>query len=150
MSEKKILYEDGTAYEKMVGVWNKLLGTKFIEWLNHASGQSWIDIGCGTGAFTAQIAKLCTPSKLLGIDPSKAQIEFTRKRYTAKPATFQIEDATALSSESSYFDVATMALALFFVPHPFLGVVEMKRVVRPSGMIAAYVWDVPGGGLPHE
>ena len=62
MSEKKILYEDGTAYEKMVGVWNKLLGTKFIEWLNHASGQSWIDIGCGTGAFTAQIAKFCPPS----------------------------------------------------------------------------------------
>ena len=150
MSEKKILYEDGTAYEKMVGVWNKLLGTKFIEWLNHASGQSWIDIGCGTGAFTAQIAKLCTPSKLLGIDSLKAQIEFTRKRYAAKRATFQIEDATALSSESSYFDVATMALALFFVPHPFLEVVEMKRVVRPSGMIAAYVWDVPGGGLPHE
>ena len=119
MSEKKILYEDGTAYEKMVGVWNKLLGTKFIEWLNHASGQSWIDIGCGTEAFTAQIAKLCTPSKLLGIDPSEAQIEFARKRYMAKPANFQIEDAKALSPESASFDVATKALALFFVPHPY-------------------------------
>ena len=150
MSEKKIVYEDGTAYEKMMAVWSKLLGTKFIEWLNHASGQSWIDIGCVTGAVATQIAKLCNPSKLLNIDPSKAQIEFARNRYMAKPATFQIEDATALSSESSYFDLATMALALFFVPHPFLGVVEMKRVVRPGGMIAAYVWDVPGGGLPHE
>ena len=26
----------------------------------------------------------------------------------------------------------------------------MKRIIRPSGMIAAYVWDVPGGDLPHE
>jgi hypothetical protein len=26
----------------------------------------------------------------------------------------------------------------------------MKRVVRPEGTIAAYVWDIPGGGLPHE
>jgi len=26
----------------------------------------------------------------------------------------------------------------------------MKRVIRPSGMIAAYVWDVPGGDLTHE
>ena len=91
----------------------------YIEWINHASGQTWIDIGCGTREFTAHIAKLCTPSKLLGIDPSEAQIEFARKRYMAKPANFQIEDAKALSSESASFDVATKALALFFVPHPY-------------------------------
>ena len=69
MSEKTIVYNDGSAYEKMMGVWSQLLGTKFIEWLNPKDGQSWIDIGCGTGAFTAQIAELCSPSQLLGIDP---------------------------------------------------------------------------------
>ena len=53
MSEKTIVYNDGSAYEKMMGVWSQLLGTQFIEWLNPKDGQSWIDIGCGTGAFTA-------------------------------------------------------------------------------------------------
>ncbi|HBM53365.1 MAG TPA: SAM-dependent methyltransferase, partial [Deltaproteobacteria bacterium] len=53
MSEKKITFEDGDSYDRMMGVWSQLLGEQFIKWLNPPSGQSWIDIGCGTGAFTA-------------------------------------------------------------------------------------------------
>ena len=150
MSEKTIVYNDGSAYEKMMGVWSQLLGTQFIEWLNPKDGQRWIDIGCGTGAFTAQIAELCSPSKLLGIEPSEAQIEFARKRSITQQATFQIGDATALACESSSFDVATMALVLFFLPDPVLGMAEMKRVVKSEGTLAAYVWDIPSEGLPID
>ncbi len=53
MSEKTIIFEDGNAYEKMTGVWSQIVGKEFIEWLNTAGGLSWVDIGCGTGAFTA-------------------------------------------------------------------------------------------------
>ena len=150
MSEKTIVFEDGNAYENMTGIWSQLLGKEFIEWLNTASGLSWVDIGCGTGAFTAQVAELCSPSHLLGIEPSEAQIEFARKRSMAHSATFQTGDATALPCEPSSFDLATMALVLFFLPDPVLGMAEMKRVVKSEGTLAAYVWDIPGGGLPHE
>ena len=101
MSDKKIVFEDGNAYERMMGVWSQIVGKEFIEWLNPTSGQSWIDIGCGTGAFTAQIAELCSPSQLLGIDPSEHQIEFARKRSMAHSATFQTGDATDLPFEPS-------------------------------------------------
>jgi ubiquinone/menaquinone biosynthesis C-methylase UbiE len=150
MSDKKIVFEDGNAYERMMGVWSQIVGKEFIEWLNPTSGQSWIDIGCGTGAFTAQIAELCSPSKLLGIDPSEAQIEFARKRSITQRATFQAGDATDLPCEPSSFDVATMALVLFFLPDPVLGMAEMKRVVKSEGTLAAYVWDIPGKGLPID
>jgi SAM-dependent methyltransferase len=43
-----------------------------------------------------------------------------------------------------------MALVLFFVRDPAKGVAEMVRVVRPGGAIAAYLWDLPGGGFPME
>ena len=148
MSDKKIVFEDGNAYERMMGVWSQIVGKEFIEWLNPTSGQSWIDIGCGTGAFTAQIAELCSPSQLLGIDPSEHQIEFARKRSMAHSATFQTGDATDLPCEPSSFDVATMALVLFFLPDPVLGMTEMKRVVKTEGTLAAYVWDIHGEGLP--
>jgi SAM-dependent methyltransferase len=43
-----------------------------------------------------------------------------------------------------------MALVIFFVPDPAKGVAEMARVVRPGGRIAAYAWDILGGGFPLE
>ena len=43
-----------------------------------------------------------------------------------------------------------MALVLFFVPNPAKGVAEMARVVKPGGTVAAYAWDMLGGGFPQE
>ena len=51
----------------------------------------------------------------------------------------------ALPFSNDSFDVAVMALVIFFVPDPTKGVAEMARVVRPGGQVAAYVWDVIGG-----
>jgi len=42
-----------------------------------------------------------------------------------------------------------MALVIFFVPEPARGVAAMVRVVRPGGLVAAYAWDVLGGGFPQ-
>ena len=68
----------------------------------------------------------------------------------AHSAIFQTGDATDLPCEPSSFDVATMALVLFFLPDPVLGMTEMKRVVKSEGTLAAYVWDIPGEGLPID
>lgn len=54
----------------------------------------------------------------------------------------------ALPFSDASFDAAVMSLVIFFVPEPARGVAEMARVVRPGGVVAAYVWDVMGGGLP--
>ena len=48
------------------------------------------------------------------------------------------------------FDAAVMPLVIFFVPDPAKGVFEMARVVRPGGSVAAYAWDMDGGGFPYE
>ena len=54
----------------------------------------------------------------------------------------------ALPFPDERFDAATMALVIFFVPQPAKGVAEMARVVRPGGVVAAYAWDMQGGGFP--
>ena len=66
----------------------------------------------------------------------------------AQSVAFQTGDATALPCKPSSFDVVTMALVLFFLSDPILGIAEMKRVVKSEGPLAAYVWDIPGEGLP--
>jgi SAM-dependent methyltransferase len=56
----------------------------------------------------------------------------------------------ALPQSDKSFDVAVMALVIFFVPDPAKSVSEMVRVVRPGGSVAAYAWDMRGGGFPWE
>jgi SAM-dependent methyltransferase len=53
-------------------------------------------------------------------------------------------------SRRKEFDAAIMALVIFFVPDPGKGVAEMVRVVRPGGIVAAYAWDILGGGFTLE
>ena len=113
-------FEDGAKYEWMMGAWSQLVGTHFLEWLKTPSRLNWIDIGCISGAFTAQLAEICSPNNLLGIDPSEAQKEFARNRSIKHTVTFQTGDAMSLPCMDNSMEIATMALGLFFVPDPEL------------------------------
>jgi ubiquinone/menaquinone biosynthesis C-methylase UbiE len=147
MSENQIRFDDGAGYERMMGVWSRLAGDVFLDWLAPHPGQRWVDVGCGNGAFTELLAQRCAPAEIQGVDPSEAQLSFARSRHTAGIAHFQQGDAMALPFGDNSFDAAVMALVIFFVPEPAQGVAEMKRVVKPGGTISAYAWDVlePGG-----
>jgi ubiquinone/menaquinone biosynthesis C-methylase UbiE len=146
MTEFKYRFDDGAAYEQMMGIWSGLAGKHFLDWLNPQPNARWIDVGCGNGAFTELLLKACAPVEVQGIDPSEAQIIYARERCSA--ATFQRGDAMALPFNENHFDAAVMALVIFFVPEPAKSVAEMARVVKPGGTVSAYAWDVPGGGLP--
>ena len=56
----------------------------------------------------------------------------------------------ALPFPDDTFDAAVMPLVIFFVPEPAKGVAEMARVVCPGGIVAAYGWDMLGGGFPYD
>lgn len=148
LSDNTIKFNDGAAYEQMMGVWSRLAGEQFLDWLAPGEGTRWVDIGCGNGCFTELALQRCAPAEIHGIDPSEGQLSFARKR-TAE-ARFGLGSAEALPFPDDRFDVATMALVIFFVPRPIEGVIEMARVVRPGGVVGAYAWDMPGGGFPWE
>jgi len=150
MAEGQIRFDDGAAYERYMGNWSRRAGTIFLDWMAAPSGLKWIDVGCGNGAFTELIVELCAPTEVHGIDPSEGQLAFAYKRPAARLAKFGRGDAMALPFPADTFDVATMALVIFFVPDPGKGVAEMARVVRPGGMVAAYAWDILGGGFTLE
>ena len=67
----ELRFDDGAAYEKLMGVWSRSVGEVFLDWLKPAKGLRWIDVGCGSGAFTELILARCAPSDVQGIDPSE-------------------------------------------------------------------------------
>jgi SAM-dependent methyltransferase len=148
MADPQIRFDDGAAYEQMMGVWSRLAGEVFLDWLAPAKGLRWVDVGCGNGAFTELLIARCAPVDVQGIDPSEGQLGYARKRPGASRAQFRQGDAMALPYADRSCDAATMALVIFFVPDPAKGVAEMARVVSPGGIVAAYAWDLPGGGFP--
>ncbi len=150
MTQPPVRFDDGAAYERGMGAWSLLAGQVFLDWLSPSRGLSWIDIGCGSGAFTELLMQRCAPADMHAIDPSEAQLAFARTRPAARGAVFHQGDAMALPFEDNRFDAAVMALVIFFVPEPARGVAEMARVIAPGGLVAAYAWDVLGGGFPFQ
>ena len=150
MAEQPFRYDDGAAYERMMGTWSRLAGGIFLDWLVPRSGLRWVDIGCGNGAFTEVLVERCAPAEVQGIDPSEGQLAFARTRPAARVAQFQQGDAMALPFPAHRFDAAVMALVIFFVPDPGRSIAEMVRVVCSGGTVATYAWDMMGGGFPQE
>jgi SAM-dependent methyltransferase len=137
------------AYEQYMGKWSQLAGETFLDWLAPRSGLRWLDVGCGNGAFTEMLVERCAPLSVDGIDPSEGQLAFARTRPASRVARFRQGDAMALPYPDDTFDVAVMPLVIFFVSDPAKGVAEMARIVCPGGVVAAYAWDMDGGGFPY-
>lgn len=150
MVNEQIRFNDGVAYEQYMGKWSQLAGEAFLDWLAPSPGLRWLDVGCGNGAFTEMLVERCAPVAVHGIDPSEEQLAYAQTRPSLHGVQFQLGDAMAQPFSDNAFDVAVMPLVIFFVPDPARGVAEMARVVRPGGTVAAYAWDMLGGGFPYE
>ena len=101
MVERTIRFDDGAAYERMMGVWSQLAGNIFLDWLAMPSGLRWIDVGCGNGAFTELLVRRCAPTEVQGIDPSEGQLAYARTRPGLPGAEFRQGDAMALPFASA-------------------------------------------------
>jgi ubiquinone/menaquinone biosynthesis C-methylase UbiE len=150
MTQPSLNFNDGASYERMMGRWSQIAGLQFLDWLAAPSSLRWLDVGCGNGAFTELVANGCAPSSIDGIDPSEGQLAYARARGMGAHVSFVQGNAMALPFADNTFDIAVMALVMFFVPDPAKGVVEMVRVVRNGGMVASYTWDTTRGGFPQE
>jgi ubiquinone/menaquinone biosynthesis C-methylase UbiE len=142
------LFTDGEAYERLMGRWSRLVAEAFLDWLDVPNDLTWLDVGCGNGAFTEELIARCAPAAVTAIDPSDDQLAYARTRPSARMADFRAGDAHKLPFDDDTFDVAAMALVIGFLPDPGAAVAEMARVVRPGGLVTGYMWDVPGGGVP--
>jgi SAM-dependent methyltransferase len=150
MNKPEIRFDNSAGYERYMGVWSRLVGNAFLDWLAPPPGLRWLDVGCGNGAFTRLLATRCQPASLDGVDPAASMLDYAREVPELGTAHFRQGDAMALPYPAGSFDAAVMPLVIFFVPDPARGVAEMARVVCAGGMVTAYGWDMAGGGFPFS
>jgi ubiquinone/menaquinone biosynthesis C-methylase UbiE len=141
MSESKVVFDDGDAYERLMGRWSRATGAIFLEWLAPGTDATWLDVGCGTGVFTQLVLDTCKPRSIAAVDPSAAQIEHARTLPIAGQVEFKVGDAVHLPFPDRSFDIVASALVINFIADPAQGVRQMVRVARTGGTVAGYVWD---------
>lgn len=137
------------AYDSYMGRWSKRLASNFLDYTGLIDGGAVLDVGCGTGSLTFEIA---ARRKAASIDALDYESEFVDALITrARAASINVRhgDATALPYDSAQFDMALSLLVLHFVPDALKAISEMVRVVKPSGVVAAAVWD-NFGGMPSR
>lgn len=139
---------DGDAYEKNHGQWSRAVACQFVEWLNQSDRLNWLDVGCGTGSASAAIVAGANPSRVVGIDPSESQVSYAAAHVTDERAQFQVGNAMSLDFDDGEFDNVMCGLVLNLVPDALGAIREMKRVAKPSGIVATYIWDIANDGHP--
>jgi len=136
---------NATGYEQLMGRWSRRLAPQFIDFAGLANGEKVLDVGCGTGSLTFALAEAADLAEIAAIDYSPVFVEETARRNTDPRIRIRQADACALPCEDGTFDRALALLVLHFVPAAAQAVAEMRRVVRPGGVVAAAVWDHLGG-----
>ncbi|MFG2292527.1 methyltransferase domain-containing protein [Streptomyces sp. NPDC048603] len=102
-------------------------------------GMSVLDVGCGPGTITADLAELVAPGRVVAVDAAGDVVEQARA-YAAKRGVdgieFGVADVHALDFPDDTFDVVHAHQVLQHVGDPVRALREMRRVCRPGGVVA--------------
>lgn len=127
------------AYDRHVGRYGRQLAAGLIGAAAIRPGQRLLDVGCGPGALTRELAAIVGAEHVSAIDPSPAFVRACRARVPG--AEVQIGVAGHIPLSDNAFDAVVSQLVVPLIPDRQAGVREMARVTRPGGTVAACVWD---------
>lgn len=142
--QKKEIWTSGDAYEIWMARWSRLLAPQFLDWIAVSPGAHWLDLCCGTGILSQTILERYRPARVEGVDRAASQIEFARQHRASPLIDYQVADAVSLPFEDVRFDACVSGLGLNFISDPAKALLELRRVTKPGGTIAGYVWEYSG------
>jgi SAM-dependent methyltransferase len=135
-----MMFVSDVAYDNFMGRFSTRLAPLFADFAGVAPGQRVLDVGAGTGALTAELVRHGT--KVAAAEPSAAFVAALQRRFPE--ADVREAGAEDLPWPDASFDAALAQLVVSFMSDPHAGVAEMRRVVRPGGVVAVCMWDRTG------
>lgn len=110
---------------------------KLYDRVGLASAERVLDVGCGTGAITLDLAEACA-GEVVGVDIDEAKLVEAMRALAHLPnVTFQVADAQDLPFPDESFDLVVFNIVLVYVPDKQRALNEMARVVRSGGHVLA-------------
>lgn len=109
-----------------------------------------LDVACGTGDFTIEIARKAAPgSKITGIDLSEGMMKIGREKIAsaAVEATLEYGDCEALTYADNSFDRITVGFGVRNFEHLELGLREMQRVLKKGGKLVILELSIPSNSF---
>lgn len=134
------------AYARFMGRFSVPLGHVFADFAGVRAGQRVLDVGCGPGALTVELAQRVGAQAVAAIDPSPSFVAELRARLPE--IDLRTGSAEHLPFPDASFDAAVAQLVVHFMDNPVRGLAEMARTTRPGGVVAACVWDHDGRRSP--
>jgi SAM-dependent methyltransferase len=132
-------------YDRFMGRYTVSLATAFADAAGIAPGMRVLDVGCGPGGLSLELASRTGGERVAAIDPAPQFAAACAERVPA--ADVRTGGAEALPWEDGRFDAALASLVIAFMRDPDQGIREMARVTRPGGTVALCMWDIEGGGM---
>lgn len=130
------------SYDAYMGRYSTRLAPMFADFAGIERGQRVLDVGCGPGALTVELAARVGAAQLAAADPSASFVAACRDRIPG--VDVRNSPGEQLPWPDNGFDAALAQLVVPFMRDAPAAVREMVRVVRRGGTVAACSWDHGG------
>ena len=134
------------AYDRFMGRYSVPLAPQLADFARIAAGRRVLDVGCGTGALTAELVRRVGADAVSAVDPSEPFVTAARERHPGVEVLRATAEQLPYAGDS--FDATLAQLVVHFMADPVAGLRELARVTRKHGVVAACVWDHAGGHGP--
>jgi SAM-dependent methyltransferase len=131
-------------YDRWMGRYSTGLAPAFADASGIRPDMRVLDVGCGPGALTSELARRVGEEQVAAIDPAERFVEACRARHPR--AEVRQGGAESLPWPDAAFDAALCSLVIAFMEDTEQGLSEMSRVTRPGGVVSACMWDLQSGG----
>jgi ubiquinone/menaquinone biosynthesis C-methylase UbiE len=135
----------GDKYDRFMGRYSRQLAPLLIEFAGVSPGMTVVDVGCGPGALTEPLVERLGAENVAAADPSEPFVAAAAERLPG--VDVRRAPAEELPWDDDRFDAALSQLVVNFMRDADAGVSEMRRVVRPGGVVAACTWAFQRKGM---
>ncbi|ABC93261.1 probable methyltransferase protein (plasmid) [Rhizobium etli CFN 42] len=134
--------ERWVAYQARLDAMLAVFGQAAIEAAAPAMGERVLDVGCGAGASSLDLAVRVGPGgHVLGVDISEPLIGRARALAPQDtPALFQVADASSIELPEGAFDILFSRFGVMFFDDPTAAFAHMRRALKPGGRVAFVCW----------